>query len=185
MAGCERSDHEEAPMTTPTSTSAHFPAEYGQTPASLAELLTWEDVAERIAASPNYWLATTTDDGRPHLRPVDGVFVEDALAFGGSPATRWVRHLQQRPAVSVSLPDDDHAVILEGTAELVTDPELPIVALVGPANVAKYPQYYGNEASPPFRPFWALRPRRVYAWALTGFPNRATRFDFDGVEPGP
>lgn len=166
-------------MTTPRATAARFPTEYGQTPESTAQLLAWEDVAEQIAASPNYWLATTTNDGRPYLRPVDGVFVDATLAFGGSPGTRWVQHLQQRPEVSASLPDDDHAVILDGTAELVTDPDLAIASAVSSANVAKYPQYYGNDSPAGFRPFWALRPRRVYAWSLTSFPNQATRFDFD------
>jgi hypothetical protein len=161
----------------PTATPARFPAEYGQTPAAMAEQLPWSDVADRVAASPNYWLATTTDDGRPYLRPVDGVFVDATLAFGGSPAARWVRHLQARPAVSVSLPDDDHAVVLEGDVELVTDDELPISDLVRAANATKYPQYHTDGSA--FLPFWALRPRRVYAWTLTGFPDRATRFDFD------
>jgi uncharacterized pyridoxamine 5'-phosphate oxidase family protein len=165
-------------MTTPTARAALFPANYGQTPEMTAEQLAWDDVAGRIAASPNYWLATTTDDGRPHLRPVDGVFVDATLAFGGSPATRWVRHLQRRSAVSVSLPDDDHAIILEGRAELVTDPDLALSSSVRAANVAKYPQYYGSDSAPGFQPFWALRPSRVYAWSLTGFPGRATRFDF-------
>jgi uncharacterized pyridoxamine 5'-phosphate oxidase family protein len=170
---------EETTMTTPRATAARFPSEYGQTAQTTAVLLDWADVAERIAASPNYWLATTTDEGRPHLRPVDGVFVDATLAFGGSPGTRWVHHLQARPDVSASLPDDDHAIILEGTAELVTDPDLAIASAVGSANIEKYPQYYGTDAAPGFRPFWALRPRRVYAWSLTTFPNRATRFDFD------
>jgi general stress protein 26 len=161
----------------PTATPARFPAAYGQTTASMAELQSWTEVADRIGAAPNYWLATTTDDGRPHVRPVDGVFVDMTLAFGGSPATRWVQHLQQRPAVSVSLPDDDHAVVLEGEVELVTDERLPLAALVTSANATKYPQYHTEGA--PFLPFWALRPRRVYAWTLTGFPNRATRFDFE------
>jgi hypothetical protein len=161
----------------PTATPARFPTEYGQTPAAMAELFAWTDVADRIAASPNYWLATTTDDGRPHLRPVDGVFVDATLAFGGSPATRWVRHLQQRHAVSVSLPDDDHAIVLEGDVELVTNERLPIADLVSAANATKYPQYHTDGAA--FLPFWALRPRRVYAWTLTGFPNMATRFDFE------
>lgn len=160
----------------PAASPARFPAEYGQTPETSAELLNWSDVAIRIAESANYWLATTTDDGRPHLRPVDGVFVDATLAFGGSPATRWVRHLQQRHAVSVSLPDDDHAVVLEGDVELVTNEHLPISQLVGPANAAKYPRYHTDGDA--FLPFWALRPQRVYAWRLTGFPNRATRFDF-------
>lgn len=161
----------------PTATPARFPAEYGQTPAAMAEQLPWADIADRIAASPNYWLATTTDDGRPYLRPVDGVFVDATLAFGGSPAARWVRHLHARPAVSVSLPDDDHAIVLEGDVELVTDPDLSIAGFVSVASATKYPQYHTEESA--FLPFWALRPRRVYAWTLTGFPNGATRFDFD------
>jgi hypothetical protein len=165
-------------MTTPRAMPARFPSEYGQTPETTAELMAWDEVARRIAASPNYWVATTSRDGRPHLRPVDGVFVDDALCVGGSPDTRWVQNLQQRPEVSASLPDDDHAVIIEGRAELVTDPDLPVAIAVGPANVAKYPQYFGGDKAPPFRPFWCLRPRRIYAWSLTGFPARATRFDF-------
>ena len=85
------------------------------------------------------------------------------------------RHLQRRPDASVSLPDDDQAVVLEGRAELVTDAELPIARAVMAANVAKYPQYFAEAGE--FQAFWALRPRRVYAWSLTGFPARATRFD--------
>ena len=105
-------------------------------------------MAQRVAAARNYWLATTADDGRPHLRPVDGVFVDATLAFGGSPETRWVRHLQQRPEVSVGLPDDDQAVILEGAVELVTDPDAAIADAVMAANRAKYPQYYSGERPP-------------------------------------
>ena len=165
-------------MPTPTATAARFPTEYGQTSESLGETLPWGEVAERIAAARNYFLATTTDDGRPYLRPVDGVFVDDALCFGGSPETRWVRHLQRRPDVSASLPDDDNAVILEGRAELVTDPEQPVAVAMGPANREKYPQYFSDQAETTFQPFWCLRPARIYAWSLKAFPNKATRFDF-------
>lgn len=166
-------------MSAPSPRSARFPNEYGQTPELREEVLDWPEVAARIAASPNYFVATTTDDGRPYLRPVDGVFVDDALCFGGSPETRWVRHLQQRPEVSASLPDDNHAVILEGAVELVTDESLPVSVALGPANREKYPQYYSGDDAPPFRPFWCLRPRTVYAWSLAEFPAKATRFSFD------
>ncbi len=165
-------------MSTPTATAARFPSEYGQTAESLAELLAWDEVAARIADARNYWLATLRPDGRPHLRPVDGVFVHDTLCFGGSPETRWVRHLQQHPEVSACLPDDDHAVILEGTAELIEDPNDPLGEAMAAANRAKYPQYFSGEDATPLLPFWCLRPTRVYAWSLTGFPARATRFDF-------
>ncbi len=167
-------------MTTPTpmATPARFPAEYGQTPETTAQLLGWDEVSERIAASPNYWLATTTDAGSPNLRPVDGVFVEQTLAFGGSPKTRWVRHLQQRAEVTASLPDAEHAIVLEGRAELVTDAQSPLALAVAAANRAKYPQYYTSESALP-GPFWSCRPRRVYAWSLSTFPNRATRFELE------
>jgi len=165
-------------MTNPTATAARFPSDYGQTPETLADLLGWDEVTERIADARNYWLATLRRDGRPHLRPVDGVFVENALCFGGSPETRWVQYLQHQPAVSASLPDDDHAVILEGRAELIEDPADPLAVALAPANRAKYPQYFSADEPTSFQPFWCLRPARVYAWSLTGFPARATRFDF-------
>lgn len=165
-------------MNKPTTSAARFPAEYGQTVEGKAEVLSWDEVSERITAALNYWLATTTDDGRPHLRPVDGVFVDGALCFGGSPETRWVRHLQVRPEVSMSLPDDDHAVIMEGTAELVSDPDHPLSVAQHEASVLKYPQYFQGDEPMEFHPFWVLRPARVFAWSLTGFPAKATRFDF-------
>jgi general stress protein 26 len=163
---------------SPTARPARFPADYRAGNEVTGALLEWDDVASRIAAARNYWIAATTDAGRPHLRPIDGVFVDDTLAFGGSPETRWVRYLLERPDVSVSLPDDDHAVILEGRAEVVTDASLPLAAAVSAANVEKYPQYYAGDDAPAFRGFWALRPRRAFAWSLTNFPDRATRFDF-------
>lgn len=169
-------------MSTPTARPARFPTEYGQTDETRAELLAWDDVAARIAAARNYFVATTTDDGRPYLRPVDGVFVEGALCFGGSPETRWVQHLEKRPEATASLPDDDHAVILEGRAEQVTDPDLPVSKALGPANREKYPQYFSDspdDGPPDFQPFWCLRPKRIYAWSLSAFPNKATRFDFE------
>jgi general stress protein 26 len=166
-------------MTAPTARPVRFPADYSAGNEVSGELLDWDEVAARIAASLNYWLAATTEVGRPHLRPIDGVFVHETLAFGGSPETRWVRILLERPEVSVSLPDDDHAVILEGRAEVVTDAALPLADAVAAANAAKYPQYYAGDEAPAFRPFWALRPGRVFAWSLSDFPNRATRFDFD------
>ena len=88
-------------------------------------------------------------DGRPHARPVDGVGVDGALCFGGSPATRWVRNLLANPAISVHLSSEAEAIILEGTAEVVTDPAHPLAAPCMAASREKYPQYYSAEM--PFR----------------------------------
>jgi general stress protein 26 len=157
---------------------AAFPPDYGARGGKGDEPLAWAEVEQKIREAPNYWVTTVTDDGRPHARPVDGVWVEGALCFGGSPATRWVRNLHQNPAMSVHLPSGDDVVILEGTAEQVTGADHPLAVTSAEANKAKYPQYFSGDDPMPFSPFWSLRPRLVYAWTLTGFPKRATRWAF-------
>jgi hypothetical protein len=166
-------------------TRARFPSEYGARGGSEDVLLSWSYVEDRLKAARNYWLGTISPDGRPHARPVDGVWVMGALCFGGSDRTRWVRNLRRNRALSVHLPSESEAIILEGEAEYVTDPADPL----GPASMAasreKYPQYF-QEGAPldvsHFEPFWCLRPQVVYAWPLQGFPNRATKWVFDGDE---
>jgi Pyridoxamine 5'-phosphate oxidase len=158
---------------------ARFPDDYGARGGEADEPLAWEQIEQRLRDAPNYWVATVGRNGRPHARPVDGVWVVGALCFGGSPATGWVRNLSDDPAVSVHLPSGDDVVILDGTAELVTDPDHPLAAPSAAANLAKYPQYYPGPEPPPFRPFWALRPTAAFAWSLDGFPNGATRWTFD------
>jgi hypothetical protein len=105
------------------------------------------------------------------------VWVDGALCFGGSPQTRWVRNLMANPSISVHLSSEAEAVILEGTAEYVTDPSHPLAAPFAAASRAKYPQYYSGSESP-FRPFWTLRPTTAFAWTLEGFPRGATRWRF-------
>jgi hypothetical protein len=164
-------------LDEPVSTrSARFPPGYGA-PGHQADLLSWSFAEERLRSAPAYWVTTITPSGRPHARPVDGVWVDGALCFGGSDQTRWVRNLSANPAISVHLASNTEVVILEGDAELVTDEGDPLAAPSAAASREKYPQYYSSE-SPPFRPFWALRPRTVYAWTLEGFPRGAARWRF-------
>src|SRR5688572_11509750 len=108
----------------PTARRAAFPDDYGARGGAGDAPVAWEDVEEKLREAPNYWVTTIGPAGRPHARPVDGVWV-GALVFGGSPDTRWVRNLQANPAISVHLPSGDDVVILEGTVELVADPDHP------------------------------------------------------------
>ena len=158
--------------------AARFPAGYG-TPGGPDSLLPWSYVEERMRAASNYWLTTVGPGARPHARPVDVVWVEGALCFGGSPQTRWVRNLMANPSVSVHLSSEAEAIILEGTAECVTDPAHPLAAPCLAASKAKYPQYHSGDSAP-FRPFWALRPTTAFAWTLENFPRDATRWRFPG-----
>ena len=157
--------------------SVHFPTEYGA-PGSPDTLLPWSFVDQRMQAAANYWISTTSPSGRPHARPVDGVWVDGALCFGGSPETHWARNLVANPAISVHLASETEAVILEGRVELVTDAGHPLAGPCAAASREKYPQYYASEMPPPSLPFWALRPSTVYAWTLEGFPRGAARWTF-------
>lgn len=159
-------------------TRPQLPSEYG-VPTETEGLLPWSFVEERLRDAPNYWVSTVGPGGVPHARPIDGVWVDGALCFGGSPQTRWVRNLQQNARMSVHLPHDDEVVILEGTAEFVTDAAHPLATASTEASRAKYPQYFSAEENPTFRPFWMLRPDTAYAWSLSGFPGNVTRWLFD------
>jgi hypothetical protein len=157
--------------------SVRFPPEYGQ-PGGPESLIAWSDIEARIRAASNYWIATVGPDARPHTRPVYGVWVDGAMCFGGSPATRWVRNLTANPAISVHLSSEAEAIILEGTAEYVTDPSHPLAAPSRAASKEKYPQYFSGDAMP-FRPFWAMWPVTALAWTLEGFPRGATHWSFE------
>ena len=102
-------------------------------------MLSWHFVEERLVAAANYWIATVGSAGAPHVRPVDGVWVDSALCFGGSPKTQWVRNLQRDARLSAHVPDDDEVIILEGRGELVTDDAHPLAAPVGSGDPSEVP----------------------------------------------
>src|SRR5262245_7950903 len=128
--------------------AVRLPSAYGALGGS-GGLLPWSFVEERMRRAANYWMVTVGPNARPHARPVDGVWVDGALCFGGSPETRWVRNLMANPSIAVHLSSEAEATILEGTAECITDPSDPLAAPCLSASKEKYPQYYPADA--PFR----------------------------------
>ena len=64
--------------------AVRFPAAYGA-PGGPVSLLPWSYVEERVRVASNYWITTVGPNARPHARPVDGVWIDGALCFGGSP----------------------------------------------------------------------------------------------------
>jgi PPOX class probable F420-dependent enzyme len=138
-------------------------------------LLPWSRVEERLSAARNYWVATTRPDGRPHVTPVWGLWVDGTFFFGGTPRSRKARNLAENPNVAVH-PDSegDVVVILEGVAEIVTDPAPALSERVATASTAKY-----GMGSSDIEGSYAVRPRVVFAWLESDFPNTATRWLFE------
>jgi hypothetical protein len=141
-------------------------------PTNAKGLLPWSFVEERMVAARDYWVATVHPDGRPHLTPVWGLWVDGAFYFGSGPQTRKARNLAENPSVAWHLVSED-ALVLEGIAEVVTDPDPALAERVSAASVAKY-----GMGSHDIEGSYVVRPRIVFAWTASGFPRTATRWVF-------
>ena len=104
-------------------------------PANPEGMLPWSFVEEHMLAARNYWVATVYPDGRPHLTPVWGLWVEGAFYFGIGARTRKARNLAENPNVAVHVQGDD-VVILEGVAEVVTATDPTLAEQIFAASVA-------------------------------------------------
>jgi nitroimidazol reductase NimA-like FMN-containing flavoprotein (pyridoxamine 5'-phosphate oxidase superfamily) len=152
-----------------------IPAVYGVSKAT--EFVEWSHVEERLVADRVCWIATVGGDGRPRVRPVDGVYVDGAIYVGGSPETRWVRDLAANPHVSVHLDGVDDVLIFEGDAEVLTGAADDLAERLAEASNAKFPEYRVTAAVYKSRGVIAIRPRKVIAW--TDITRNPTRFLFD------
>lgn len=148
-----------------------LPRGYGQT----TKTLTWESVRAQLLEAKQYWLATNRADGSPHVVPVDGLWVDDLLYYGGSPETIHVRTVRANPHVTIHLPDPWKVVVVEGEVRVSTpSPELA-QRLADLAN-DKYAEYGIRYDASSYSEPGVLHPRRVIAWS--SFPKDATRFTF-------
>lgn len=140
----------------------HMPG-YG-VPTSAKGMLEWSHVDTRLERARHYWVATTDADGRPHSVPVDGVWLESSLYFGGGD-TRWMRNLRANPRVAIHLESGDDVVIVEGAVAFVDGPDA-LLEKLATASKAKYGFAY-------LGPCWSLTPQVAFAWTnLTKDPTR-------------
>ena len=87
--------------------------------------LPWSRAEEALAAAEGqditHFLATIRPDGRPHVAGVGALWVDGKFYFVSGAGTRKSRNIAERPdcVLSVKLPGLD--LVVEGTAEKVTD----------------------------------------------------------------
>ena len=159
-------------MVQPSAEKPDIPAEYGNP----KKRLEWSEVERRLESAPVYWIASTRPDGRPHVIPRDGTWVDGGLYYGGSPKTVHSRNISKNPEVVVHIGDGQEAIIVEGAIE-IEKPSEEKAKRLSEASFAKYPQYGRSDPSLYLGGVAVLRPRRVLAW--TSFTENATRFRFD------
>ena len=134
-------------------------------------LMSWDDLSAKMRDALSYWLATTRPDGRPHVVPVWGVWLDETFYFSTGPTTVNARNLAANPAIAIHLESGEDAVILEGRAEPVSEP-----SLVGRINEVYVPKY---DEDHPMQHFYALRTNVAFAWLCRGTGRSAER-DFQG-----
>ncbi len=111
--------------------------------------------------------------GRPHVKPVWGLWFEERFYFSTSPKSVTGRNISINPSLSVNLESGDDVVILEGTAEVVTDP--PFLSRLDEVYYSKYSYHLLHEDG---EPAYALRHRVVFAWLERDFTGSATKYRF-------
>jgi PPOX class probable F420-dependent enzyme len=166
-------------MTEPTATRPYMPG-YGIQPATEGRgLLPWSWAEQRLIRSHDFWLATVTPDGTPHLMPVWAVWHTGQLWFSSSNGSRKARNLTAQPRCSLSTGDPLEPVVVQGPAQRVTDPDL-LAALLAAEN-AKYGTSYGPDmVDPASNSVFRLRPEWVFALDSRDFTGSPTRFTFAG-----
>ena len=162
-------------MTQPKASRPHMPG-YGILDADSGKgLLPWIWATERLAKARTYWVATTRPDGNPHAMPVWGVWLDDAFYFSTGTQSRKARNLVENPRCAIGCELADDQVILEGIAELLTDP------LLRNTFAKAYSQKYEWDTEGFNEPFYAVHPIAVFGFSTAPgeFIGSATRWVFD------
>jgi len=167
-----------------------------------AETTSWDVARERLA-NPEHqrtcWLATTRPDGRPHLVPVIGFWIEGAMHIVAGEGTRKGRNIAADgrcviATTSTTLPSLD--IVIEGRADPLTDDDsvrhiAEVLSATWPLEV-KGDKVYGPHAPTAGKPPYTIY--RIVPLKVFGLPGmygmdqfdpanlpKPTRWDFAGA----
>jgi hypothetical protein len=157
-----------------------MPEGYG-VPETSDGLLAWSHCETRLVAATEYWLATTRPDGRPHVVPRWGVWLDGRFWYDGSPQTRHVRNVEGNPACALHLESGTDVVILEGRSLA----SAPVGKELGGRLSTEFRRKYEELGYAPRPDAWSdeiagglriVTPETGLAWS--DFPTDVTRFRF-------
>ena len=153
----------------------------------------WSTALEALEGEPpkdlslRTFLATTRPDGRPHLAGVGAIWDEGKVYVVSGPGTRKSRNLAANPACSVSFAFPTIDLVIEGTAERVTD-DATLQRVAKRYGETGWParaedgaftyDYSAPSAGPPPWHVYEITPTTVFG-VLSAEPGGATRWRFD------
>jgi hypothetical protein len=157
-----------------------MPEGYG-VPEGTEGIRSWREVESQLIESLHFWLSSTRPDGRPHVVPRWGVWLDGRFWYDGSPDTIHARNVRANPACSLNLESGADVVIVEGTSR----PSAPIEGELGVRLSDAFVRKYGIRGYAPEPDAWSgaeaggmyvLTPSKAMAWR--DFPVDVTRFRF-------
>jgi hypothetical protein len=162
--------------------------------------LEWAPFAEKLGAGytqapgtggPNRhstWIATIDVDGSPDLNGIGSLWHDGAFIFETGRTSRKGRNLARDPRCTISVALEDFDLVVEGDAELVTDPALVAdvaqryneegwPCAVDKSGVALTAPFSAPSAGPPPWHVYRVVPRTAVVLSVVE-PGGATRFVF-------
>ena len=110
----------------------------------------WGQHAERRLRSDIIaWLTTVGSEGRPYTVPVWFLWDGETILIFSQPQRQKIRNLRKNARITLALDDTkqgEDVVIVEGTAELLDDPNMSVIL---PAYVEKYGAIMQSMGWPP------------------------------------
>ena len=162
-------------ITDPAARRPNIPG-YGIMDANSGKgLLPWTWATERLIKAHTYFIATTRPDGRPHVMPVWGIWMEGQFYFSSGRKSRKARNLSANPKCVVSIEINGESVIVEGHVEETTED-----AVLKQCSVA-YTEKYQWDMGDNSEPFFKVQPSVVFGFIENDslFTSTATRWTFD------
>jgi predicted pyridoxine 5'-phosphate oxidase superfamily flavin-nucleotide-binding protein len=153
----------------------------------------WQQVSEALAAAELYWLTTVRKDGRPHITPLIGAWVDGCFVFCTGPDEQKAQNLAASTAVAVTTGvntwNDGLDVVVEGNAVRVTgrDAVTPLADAIrekyrGEWDFTPHDDGFGHTDDSYIAYVYRVPPDKVLAFAKS--PHGQTRFRTEETKSG-
>ncbi|GAB2965111.1 pyridoxamine 5'-phosphate oxidase family protein [Amycolatopsis acidiphila] len=153
--------------------------------------LDWHRARSALAADPTaevtYFLGTCRPDGTPHAAGVGAQWLDGDLYFTSNPRARKARDLASNPVCTISVRMPGIDLVLDGSAQRVTDPDVLERAAAGYRAGGWPAEVQGDALTAPFSaPSAGPPPWHLYRFVFhtvvgvaTSEPSGATRWRFE------
>lgn len=142
-------------------------------PESTKGALSWKWALDRLLKLHNYYFATSTREGLPHVMPIWGIWVENAFVLSTGRESRKARNLAKNPNCVVCTEKLSEAVIVEGAAR-----EITAAAEMKRLDAVYLKKYKPWHLDPKMGPIFRVTPSKIFGLNEAGSMQSVTRWRF-------